>query len=62
MENKVWYKSKELIVLIAGLLNTVLNSFGLPSFDLTPEFIGALLLVVATFRTFSTKTKIKFSK
>lgn len=60
MESKPWYESKELLVLFAGLLNTILNKYGLPSFELTPEFVGALVLVVATFRAFFTKTKVSF--
>jgi len=60
--SKVWYQSNELLILFGGILNTVLDRFGLPSFELTPEFVGGLLVVVGTLRLFYTKTKLKFSK
>ena len=61
MNTKPWFESKELLVLFASFLNAVLNKFSLPSFDLTPEFVGSVILVVATLRAFFTNSKVSLS-
>ena len=45
-----------------ALLNTALNYFGLPSFDPSPEFYGAVLVVVGVLRGFYTNSVLAWSE
>lgn len=58
MNKKIWYKSKEVWVVGLGILNAVLNHFGLPSFNPTPEFYSSLLVVIGVLRTFFTESRL----
>ena len=44
------FTSKEIWLVALGILNYILNKLGLPSFDPTPEFYSALLLVLGALR------------
>ena len=57
---KPFWESRELWVVFLGLVNFGLNRFGLPSFEPTPEFHAALLVVIGGLRAFFTKTAVKF--
>jgi len=58
MSSIMWYQSKEMWIVIVGIVNYILNQFGLPSFDPTPEFYGALLVIVGAIRLWFTKKPI----
>ena len=59
--DKSFLTSKELWLVALAILNIVLNQFGLPSFEPTPEFYGAVLVVVFVLRGWFTKAGIKWS-
>jgi len=62
MDTKHVSSSKEIWILGIGLLNLALGALSLPSIEPTPEFYGALLIVVAVLRVWFTKTALHFKK
>jgi len=58
--NKKFWKSKELWLVSLGLVNYGLNYFSLPSFEPSPEFYAALLLVLGVLRVWFTEAKLSW--
>ena len=63
MENtKIWYQSKEMWIVMLGILNYLLAKFGLPSFEPTAEFYGSLMVVMGALRAYWTSSRLVWSK
>jgi hypothetical protein len=62
MQRKPFWESKELWVVALGLLNLLLDKFGYPSFDPTPEFYAAILTLLGILRAFFTKATLTAPK
>lgn len=62
METKSVFLSKEMWVISLGILNYILNQFGLPSFEPTPEFFSALLIIIGTLRVWWTNSGLHVFK
>ncbi len=62
MESKVFWQSKEIWVVALGVFNYILHFFGLPSFEPSAEFYGALLIVMGALRLWWTSAKLSFKK
>lgn len=60
MEKKFVLTSKEIWVIFLGILNSVLNSYGFPSFEPTPELYTTLLGIIAILRIWFTKSAVTF--
>ena len=61
-KTKVWYTSKEIWVVGLGLLNLAFNYFHLPSIDPSPEFYGAVMLIMGILRTWFTDARLVWRK
>mgnify|MGYP001605022565 CR=1 FL=1 len=62
METKSVFLSKEVWVIFLGVLNVVFNKIGLPSFEPTPEFYTAVLMVIGVLRVWFTKAGVHIFK
>lgn len=61
MNTKPFWTSKELWLVGIGVANYLLNSFGYPSFEPTPEIYTALLVLIAAVRGWLTQSGIRWS-